>query len=50
MPWFVPRKIEGDGADDQGAAARAVFGQGLGGDFQPGALESSMHWQVIWPV
>jgi len=47
MSWFMPMSYPVGGAD--GPAARGAPTQGLGADFQPGALESSLHWQVIWP-
>lgn len=37
MTWF--KRVDDDGVDRQG----------IGSDFQPDSLESSLHWQVIWP-
>lgn len=58
MTWFVYTGKPGSGK--QGAAkARLVGAAGpasedgidnnQGSDFKPGALECTMHWQVIWP-
>jgi ribosomally synthesized peptide (two-chain TOMM family) len=50
MSWFAPMSYPVGGADEPAArVARVGVPEGLGTDFQPGALESSLHWQVIWP-
>jgi ribosomally synthesized peptide (two-chain TOMM family) len=48
MSWCIPVNMQGDGSSEAVAAAAGVA-EGLGADFRPGSLESSLHWQVIWP-
>src|SRR4051794_24625452 len=48
MSWFTPL-IKQDGTADEATTAAGGVAQGLGADFRPGSLESSLHWQVIWP-
>jgi ribosomally synthesized peptide (two-chain TOMM family) len=53
MSWFV--KVNNGAGNGQPAVAAMVEGDQAdvtsktGGDYVPGALESTMHWQVIWP-
>jgi len=48
MSWFTPLNKQ-DGTADEATTAAGGVAQGLGADFRPGSLESSLHWQVIWP-
>ena len=47
MTWFVPKSELGVLNEAPQFDAQSV-GQ-LGNDFRSGALESALHWQVIWP-
>jgi ribosomally synthesized peptide (two-chain TOMM family) len=47
MSWFAP-KSEAD-VPAEGRRFDAQLVGPLGNDFQSGALESALHWQVIWP-
>jgi ribosomally synthesized peptide (two-chain TOMM family) len=52
MSWCIPVNPQDDGSREAVTPAGGVaggFGGVTGSDFRPGALESSLHWQVIWP-
>ena len=51
MSWFVQTGIPGKEKKGSGTAKANTLGvrNTIGSDFKPGALESTMHWQVIWP-
>ena len=48
MQWLRPLSKQGGGTGD--TVTGADFSDTItGADFRPGSLESTLHWQVIWP-
>ena len=46
MSWLTPMNLKSQAAE---RSAPDVIQTHLGADYQPGMLEASLHWQVIWP-